>query len=69
MGNGINFNNETCRISKKGLPERHQLKKRICLYCGNQFLSSWCGHRICQNCDVKVRKSIDYNPASLNFKN
>lgn len=28
----------------------HAHKQRVCLACGEKFYSTWCGHRICQDC-------------------
>jgi uncharacterized OB-fold protein len=43
------------RELKKGLSDRHQIKQRECLDCGKLFFSTWCGHRICQECSERTK--------------
>lgn len=44
--------------SGRQLSGRHAHTMRVCLSCGGEFYSTWCGHRICNACDIKERSGF-----------
>lgn len=42
---------------RKGLGKRHRNMIRVCLNCNKRFMSSWCGHRICDKC-TEINKDV-----------
>jgi hypothetical protein len=39
--------------------EGFNIKKRLCLGCLEWFLSTWAGHRFCEDCKQKQKSGID----------